>query len=231
MSEPSPVDRFKPDMPAIPGVSSEHRAKSASKNTTPYLVIGGLVAFVLLVFLVGRWAFHTKPAATPVADATPQIDVPPPAPDPAASYPHVTESAPQVTTVAALAKPWSSQEFFFKNPVSGANVPSMIVRLPEGSAGQSSGYWAFQLKVPFGDCQLEYISDLQKLKTDYDYRAARHPMVGNPCTRTLFDPLKMASLPGSVWVRGAMVQGSDLRPPLGVEIQLREGSILALRLE
>jgi hypothetical protein len=56
-------------------------------------------------------------------------------------------------------------------------------------------------------------------------------MVGNPCTRTVFDPLRMTSLPGDVWVRGAMVQGSDLRPPLGVEIEVKDGRILALRME
>lgn len=231
MSDPSPVDRFKPDMPAIPGVSPEHRPQSSAKNTAPYLVVGALVVLVVLLFFAGRWFFHPKTVNAPTADATPQIDVPPPAPDPSASFPHVTDSSPEITSVSALAKPWSSQQFFFKNSVTGANIPAMIIRLPEGSAGQSTGYWAFQLKAPFGDCQLEYISDLQKLKTDYDFRAAKHPMVGNPCTRTLFDPLRMASLPGSVWVRGAMVQGSDLRPPLGIEVQIKDGSILALRLE
>ena len=56
-------------------------------------------------------------------------------------------------------------------------------------------------------------------------------MVGNPCTRTLFDPTKMTNLPGNIWVRGAMVQGSDLRPPLGIELKIQSGKILALRME
>jgi len=105
------------------------------------------------------------------------------------------------------------------------------LRLPGGSATQPSGYWALSLKAPFGNCQLEYVSDLEKLKSDYGYRAAKHPMVGNPCSRSVFDPLKMASIAGNVWVRGAMVQGSDLRPPLGIEVKIEGKDIFAVRKE
>jgi hypothetical protein len=47
----------------------------------------------------------------------------------------------------------------------------------------------------------------------------------------LYDPLKMFSLPGNIWIRGAIVQGSDIRPPLGVEIEVRGNKILAIRTE
>jgi hypothetical protein len=56
-------------------------------------------------------------------------------------------------------------------------------------------------------------------------------MVGNPCSHTVFDPTKMTMLPGNIWVRGAIVQGSDLRPPLGIEIEIKGKEILALRRE
>jgi hypothetical protein len=56
-------------------------------------------------------------------------------------------------------------------------------------------------------------------------------MVGNPCSRTVFDPVKTTNLPGNVWVRGAIVQGSDLRPPLGIELQIKGKDILAIRTE
>src|SRR5438132_11878803 len=92
-----------------------------------------------------------------------------------------------------------------------------------GSASQASGYWAFSVNAPYGNCRLEYITDLAKLKTDYDFQAAKHPMVGNPCSRTLFDPLKMVSLPGgNIFARGGIVQGSDLRPPFGIELRSEE---------
>jgi hypothetical protein len=225
------IDRFKPDMPQIPGLSGQ-TPKPSSKNFTPYLLIGGIAALVVVLFVAGRLVFHSRQAETASpAHSAPQIEVPPPAPDPSALLPHATESDPQIATAEKLAKPWSSQKFFFRNPVTGEDVPGIVIRLPGISGSQSSGYWALELKSPYGDCRFEYVDDLAKLKSDYDYRAARHPMVGNPCTRSVFDPLKVASLPGNVWVRGAIVQGSDLRPPLAVEIQVKDGRILALRME
>jgi hypothetical protein len=56
-------------------------------------------------------------------------------------------------------------------------------------------------------------------------------MVGNPCNRTLYDPTKLTNLPGNVWVRGAIAQGSDLRPPLGIEIRVQGKNIQAVRME
>jgi hypothetical protein len=56
-------------------------------------------------------------------------------------------------------------------------------------------------------------------------------MVGNPCNRTVYDPTKLSNLPSNVWVRGAIVQGSDLRPPLGIEIRVQGKNIQAIRME
>ena len=142
----------------------------------------------------------------------------------------IKEENPVVGTISEL-KPWSSKQFTFHNRTTGENVSALIVRLPTGSSAQASGYWSFAMKPAYGTCQLEYIEDLQKLKTDYGYQAARHPMVGNPCTRSLYDPLKYASIPGNLLARGAIVQGSDLRPPLGIEIKLKGKDLLATRME
>jgi hypothetical protein len=145
--------------------------------------------------------------------------------------PHATEDEPGIATVDEMARPWAFKDFVYKNRTSGENVPAVVVRLPIGSATQPVSYWAISLNAPFGNCRLEYITDLEKLKTDYGFRGAKHPMVGNPCSHTVFDPLKLMSIPGSVWVRGAMVQGSDLRPPLGIEVKVRGKEILAVRME
>jgi hypothetical protein len=87
------------------------------------------------------------------------------------------------------------------------------------------------MKPAYGDCQLEYVEDIQKLRADYGYRQTRHPMVANPCTRSLYDPLKYTTLPGNVLSRGAVVQGTDLRPPYGIEIKIKGKEILATRME
>lgn len=228
MPDQPPSDRFKADRPQIPRVSPPG-TPPAPRDSSLKLGIG-LLAVLLLVFLGARWALHPR-HAEPRAVDQPQIEVPTPAPDPNTLLPQATEASPGIANIGEMAKPWSSKQFFIRNELSGENVPAMLIRLPTGSAWQASGYWAFSAKAPYGDCRLEYMTDLAKLKTDYGFGAAQHPMVGNPCSRTLFDPLKITNLPGNFFVRGGIVQGSDLRPPLGVEIRVRGKQILAIRTE
>jgi hypothetical protein len=223
-------ERFKADMPQIPGVAGPGSRRSPQSNPAIRLV-AGLLAVLILVFLGTRWFLRPKHAEPAPAEPTAQIEVPAPTPDPAAALPHATDTNPGIATIAELAKPWSSKEFFIRNRLTGENIPAVIIRLPGGAANQPAGYWALSLKAPYGNCQMEYLTDIEKLQTDYGFHAAKHPMVGNPCSHTLFDPLKLVNIPGNVWVRGAIVQGSDLRPPLGVEIKIQEKEILAIRTE
>ena len=228
MTDLPPSDRFKSDMPQIPGVSGPGSRPPA--NPAIKLVIG-LLAVLLVVFLGARWALRPKHAPPQMADQQPQIEVPAPAPDPSTLLPHATDAAPGIADVNEMAKPWSFKQFFIRNGLTGENIPALLVRLPGGSSTQTSSYWAFSMNAPYGNCKLEYITDLDKLKNDYGFRGPKHPMVGNPCSRTVFDPLKLSILPGSVWARGAIVQGSDLRPPLGVELKVVGKNILAVRSE
>lgn len=229
MADQPSSDRFKTEMPQIPGVSGPGSRPSGAANPAVKLVIG-LLALLLIVFLGARWALRPK-HVEPRVEQQPQIEVPSPAPDPSTLLPHATDAHPGIADVAEMAKPWSSKQFFIRNGLTGENIPAMLIRLPTGSGSQSSGYWAFSLSAPYGNCQLEYITDLDKLKSEYGFRAPRHPMVGNPCSRTVFDPLKMSNLPGNVWVRGGIAQGSDLRPPLGIELEVKGKDILAVRSE
>jgi hypothetical protein len=227
MTDQPPSDRFKTEMPQIPGVTSP----GARVGNPAIKLVLGLLALLLVVFVGARWALRPKRVAAPVAEQQPQIEVPAPAPDPNSLKPHATDAAPGIADTTEMAKPWTTKDFFIRNGLTGENIPALLIRLPSGSASQASGYWAFSLKAPYGNCQLEYITDLDKLKVDYGFRGAKHPMVGNPCSRSVFDPLKLTNLPGDVWVRGAIVQGSDLRPPLGVDIRIEGKDILALRAE
>jgi len=194
------------------------------------LIIGLVVIGVVLLFAV-RWLSHPRPSEPPHVEQTPQIEVPPPPPDPNAALPHATEADPAIAQISDLAKPWSSADFFVRNRLSGENVPATIVRLPSGAANSLSGYWAFSRKAPYGSCELEYISDLKRLREEYDFPHPTHPLVGNPCSRTLYDPLKTSGLPGNIWIRGGIVQGSDIRPPFGVEIKIQGKQIQAIRTE
>ena len=227
MTDQPPSDRFKSEMPQIPGVSGS-RATTAPNPAVKVVI--GLLAVLLMIFLGAR-ALRPKRVTPQAVDQQPQIEVPAPAPDPSTLLPHATDANPGIASVTEMAKPWSSKEFFIRNRLNGENISGLLVRLPGGSPSHASGYWAFAQKAPFGDCQLEYVTDLGKLKNDYGFSATKHPMVGNPCSRTVYDPLKLSNLPGSVWARGAIVQGSDLRPPLGIEIKVEGKKILAVRAE
>jgi hypothetical protein len=223
-----PSGRLKTDMTQIHG-APPHGA-STQPGFKPVRWIGFLAVLVFSLVCV-RWLMHPRAHQAGPVPPPPQIEVPAPASDPNAAVPHATESEPAIASVDAMAQPWASKDFLYKNRSSGDDVPAVVVRLPIGSPSQPRSYWAVSLNAPFGNCRLEYVTDLRKLKTDYGFRAATHPMVGNPCSRSVFDPLKVTSLPGGVWVRGAIVQGSDLRPPLGIEVEIRGRQILAARME
>lgn len=226
--QPTP-DRFKAEMPQIPGVSAG--GSRSSGNATAIRLVGGLLAVLVVLIIGARWVLRAKHVAAPVAEAPPQLEVPAPAPDPNALLPHATEENPVIASTAEMAQPWSSKNFFYKNRLTSEMVPAILIRLPGSPASQANGYWAFALKAPYGNCQMEYVTDLNRLANDYEFKGAKHAMVGNPCNRSVFDPTKMTLLPGDIWVRGALVQGSDLRPPLGVELQVRGKDILAIRME
>lgn len=230
MSDQSPTDRYKADMPQIPGVASS-RARPGLLNNTTVRLIAGLLLVLVAVFFAARWLLRPHHTELPVAEPPPKIEVPSPAPDPNALLPHATPQDPAIASVSEMTQSWSSKKFFFRNDFTGENVPAILIRLPSASASQESSYWAFSLDAPYGNCRLEFVTDMAALKNDYDFKAARHPMVGNPCSRTLYDPTKLTNLPGNVWVRGLIVQGSDLRPPLGIEVQVRGKTIEAVRME
>jgi hypothetical protein len=144
------------------------------------------------------------------------------------NLPRASQSNPDVATVNELATPWSSKKFLYRNLAASRYVPALIVRLP-GPAASGKSYWAFSLEAPFSNCKLEYLSEPQKL-SDYGVYA-NHPMVVNPCTRSVFDPLQMKELPGHILVRGAILQGYDTRPPYGIDVKVSGTRVLAVAME
>lgn len=232
MATPPPSDRFKAEMPRIPGVDeSASRRPGLLAGVNPVAALGvGIALLLILGFFAGRALLRPKRPEPAPTEPAPQIVIPTPESETRPAPPVATETHPEIATLRELAEPWSSKEFFFRTPVSGVNVPALIVRLPGGTASQSSSYWAFSLEAPYGRCQLEYIANLHKLSTEYGFRA-KHPMVGNPCSRSVFDPLRLKDMPGNIWVRGAVAQGSDLRPPFGIEVNVAGNRIQALRME
>src|SRR5271169_6536821 len=105
MPDQSPPDRYKADMPQIPGVSAAAPRRNPLDNPTLRMV-GALIVLLAVVFFAGRWMLRPRHTEAPVAEPPPQIEVPAPAPDPNAALPHATQQDPGIATVAELAQPW-----------------------------------------------------------------------------------------------------------------------------
>lgn len=149
----------------------------------------------------------------------------PTAPAPEASGP-VT-----VAALSELAKPWAAKEFTFVDPLTHESVPGMVVHLAGAAPESSASYWAFSLEAPYQTCHLVYVTNLSELATRFGYSAGTHPMVASPCDGTVYDPLKMGTISSGAWVRGEIVQGAGIRPPISIEVKVEAGNLIADRIE
>lgn len=233
-------DPFKPQQPRIPGVKDVVREEKPTEQATdstdsfdapakskferlslpPKLIMAGVAGALVLGGIVAWWS-HSSAAkeVEPIAPSAPAQVVPVPA-----APPEKMAVAPgEVATTDELAKSWAAKRFIFREPGTSKETPGIVVHLPGGD------YWGLSLKEPYGSCEMEYITDLQKLEREYHYRA-NHPMVVDPCNHTVFDLMRYGTAPGGL-VRGEIAQGAGVRPPMAIEIRTKGKQILALRME
>jgi hypothetical protein len=238
MADERKTDPFKPAQPTIPGLPSAFRSveggvvqpaapDSRRLPESQKLLLTAVGTFVALIVVGGlvywgktsRRALAQPRSAMLAAAAAPGSIEKTRRPEAVATGPGV------VATTTDLSKPWSAKRFLFRSPLSADLIPGMVVRLPGGQ------YWGFSLREPFGSCELEYVTDLKKLQSNYGFHAS-HPMVADPCNQTVFDLLQYA--PGESeggLVRGAIVQGGGVRPPLAIEIRVDGKDVRAVRSE
>ena len=210
---------FKVAQPEIPGVP---RAKTASdaKRQQFYIWLTGSAAVVILLVVVIWWARASTRASRSVQIVeAPRSAVPAQTPAPA---PQLAIGPGPIATTKELSHPWATQKFLYRNPA-GNLSPAMVVRLP------GNAYWAFSLQAPYGTCELEIVTDTQQLLSDYKFSAS-YPLVADPCTHTLYDLTKYGNGPNGL-VRGAVVAGTAIRPPLAIEVQVEGQQIIADRAE
>jgi hypothetical protein len=225
MPDEKKLDPFKPQQPNIPGVpTSEGQAGPGARRVwVPLVVAGVLIISIGAFFMRNRLSFPKPAQASPSPAAVTPPSPPVPVPVPKATA-YVPVAPGEVATTDELAKAWSAKRFLFRNPATGETIPAMVVRLPDGE------YWGFSLRAPFGDCDMEYVADLGALQTKYDF-SADHPMVGDPCTHSVFDLLKYGSTPDGTIVRGEIEKGGAIRPPIAIEIREEGNEIRAVRIE
>jgi hypothetical protein len=237
MPDEKKLDPFKPVQPAIPGVAPSAPKSAPAQQPPPayapappresssqaliWIAVAAVAVFIvggaLLFWLRGSSPRASQSTAESAAAAAPLAQPPKPA-----------ENLPigpgPVATTEELARTWAARRFLFRDPITSEPVPATVVHLPGGS------YWAFSLREPFGTCELEYVSDLTKLRTDYNFRAD-HPMVGNPCNRTVYDLLRYGGASNGGLVRGEVVQGAGIRPPMAIEVSVDGKQIVTVRME
>jgi hypothetical protein len=56
-------------------------------------------------------------------------------------------------------------------------------------------------------------------------------MVVNPCSHSVFDPLQLKEVSGNMMVRGAIVQGHDVRPPYAIDVKVAGNQIQVVAME
>jgi hypothetical protein len=242
--EPKHLDPFKPQEPTIPGVTGNPaRVKAAPEPPrpldpsyqnrpapNPLLQPGVLIAIgVALLLLVGGiflWHNHSTSAKSqaPVAEVVPSMPVPLPAAAPTQEPAKNVAIGPgPIATTAELAKPWSSKQFVFRAPQTADDVPALVVHLP------NNVYWGISLREPFGSCEMQYITDLSVIANQFHY-SANHPMVVDPCNGAVYDLDRYGPGPNGE-VRGAIVHGAGVRPPLAIQMAARGKQVVALQIE
>jgi hypothetical protein len=227
MTEQDPAqEKFDVVEPQIPGVPVARKNAKGSGNAKALPVAVWLAIAIGAVMMVGAsffWWFSlaSKKADNVSAEVMPAAATP--AAAPIAPVEKVAQGPGEIGSTSEFAAPWSSKQFVMQDPVTKLKVPATVVKLPGGA------YWGFSMIEPFGQCRLEYITDMKRLESYYSFRAS-HPMVGDPCSRSVFDLTKYG--PGiDGLVRGEMVQGSGLRPPMAIEVRVQGSKVVAVRME
>jgi hypothetical protein len=235
---------YKPAQPAIPGVPKDADEKKKTPPPSPrpapvaaapqqnsssdpkkqqMIAIGaclGAVVLLGLFFVVSKMRQPANSASTataPVTTADAELA------GPAKLAANLPIGPGKIATTEELADAWASKKFLYRDEVLGKTVPAMVVRLPSG------GYWGFSLIEPFGTCRMEYVTDMAQLQSKYGF-SSDHPMVADPCNHAVFDLLQWGGS-STAEVRGALVHGMGVRPPLAIEIQQHGKDISAARME
>jgi len=134
-----------------------------------------MLAVLLVVFLGARWAFRPKHVEPSLAEQQPPIEVPAPAPDPSTLL-RTPRRQSRHRQHYGDGQTVDLEEFYIRNRLSGENVPRTAHSFAGWLAVPVERLLGARENSPYGNCKLEYITELDKLKKDYGFRAPNHPM-------------------------------------------------------
>ena len=240
MADVIKFDPFKPAQPSIPGVPAaapvkpEHAVEAPSPefpraSASPKSIPAGVwvaVGVLAVLGLAGAWFYlGSNSAANSQQSAANNASSSDSADTGARGAGNLPVAPGIIGSTKDIEKPWASKRFLFRSDLSTEPIPALVVHLPNGQ------YWGVSMVEPFGSCKLEYVTDLTVLRTDYNFRA-NHPMIGDPCTHTVYDLLQYdGGTPDGGLVRGAIVHGAGVRPPMAIEIDVDGKQLRAIRME
>ncbi len=223
------ASRFHTQMPQIPGVNE---GLVVERGKHEKMTLAAVLAGVVL--LVGCYAVWRMVARSNGSKPQAQQELAPsPAPPelpPSTPAPVPQNAVNNIGTLAELSEPWASKKFRYSQGNSRESIPAIAIRLPGGNGQSATSYWAILLKAPYGQCDLAYVTDVNQIRAKYGYRAS-HPMIVDPCSSTIYDPLKTGTLSNGAWARGDIVQGAGFRPPMQIEIRVEGEKLVAGRSE
>ena len=199
----------------------------STRNPGRAAQIGGAVAAVLLAGAATAWwglRIRTETLKSPSPQTVPALTSEATTPIDRQATVTATDGPTRVGTTEEFTKVWAAKEFIFIDPITSQTVKAMVIRLP------NRALWAFALREPHGQCDLEFVTDLNRLEKQYGYQS-NHPMVASPCSGTVYNPLKFDAIGGNTWARGAVVQGGGLRPPISINVQVLGQSVIASQIE
>jgi hypothetical protein len=219
---------YKPQQPRIPGVpdsgSRTPRAgggPAGSKATAWAIIAVAVVVAVIAALAVDHLMFRKAVSVSSEVATAPAESTPKAAPE--KTQEEVPVGPGTIATRKELAKEWSSKRFDFRDDAAGTTIQALVVHLP------GDNYWAFSLREPYGTCMLQYLTDVKEIQTEYNYTSS-YPLVGDPCNHSLFDLTKYGGGPSGM-VRGQIVQGQAVRPPVAIELKVKGEEIIAVRSE
>ena len=212
-----PPSRPKKNAPPKPG------APAAKPKQPAYLWAASGVALLLILVAFVWWIGSTKQESGTISGANAASPAGNSGKKQAVRGSTAVPVAPGViATTDELSLAWAAKKFIFTEHT-GKKIPALVVRLPDNT------YWAISMIEPYGSCELAYITNMDELRTEYNF-SATHPMVGDPCTHTVFDLAQYGSGPSGE-VRGEIVSGTGVRPPLAIEVEVNGTNIVATRAE
>ncbi len=219
-----PLNAPAPKIPGVPGQAAQKSDKATQsivedvphenrRASSLWPAAGGAILGIVVVL---SWWAHSAKAPK---DQQLSTDLPQTASRsaPSAQTGALPIAPGPIATVAEMKAEWSTKQFVYKE-ANGDKTPALLVHLPKNA------YWAISLREPFGTCQLEF-AGVQKLQSDYNL-AAPYPMIGDPCSHAVFDLAQYGEGPNGM-VRGAVVAGAAVRPPLAIEVNVNDGKIIA----